>query len=116
MAKYQTIHIGEFSYTTPAIPNKKDILFWNKPKEEQYWLREQFPQLFLDYIPQYTEFDREVTQYDDEGLLRYLSVEDSILVYDLLLQERDRRRNGVWFMNDGEPSYMTGSHYFLLQW
>ncbi len=116
MAKTQTHQIGEHTYITPSIPNKKDILFSDKPKEEQFWLREQYPQLFLDYIPQYTEFDREATQYDDEGLLKSLSQEDSRLVYDLLLQERDRRRNGVWFMNNGEITYMTGSHYFMLQW
>ncbi|NBU25900.1 MAG: hypothetical protein EBS39_09860, partial [Gammaproteobacteria bacterium] len=31
-------------------------------------------------------------------------------------QEFERRRNGVWFYNNGEPTYITGDHYMLLQW
>ena len=116
MAKTQKHYIGEHVYETPPIPNKRDILFWDKPKEEQYWLRQDFPQLFLDYIPEHTEFDKDATQYDNDGLLKSLNVEDSILIYNLLIQERDRRKNGVCFMNNGEPTYLTGSHYFLLQW
>lgn len=114
--KTQTHLIGEHTYVTPPIPKKTDILFWDKPKEEQCWLRMEYPQLFLDYIPQYTEFDREATQYDDEGLLKSLNTEDSKIIYDLLIQERNRRRDGVWFMNNGEPTYITGSHYFTMQW
>jgi hypothetical protein len=29
-------------------------------------------------------------------------------------REWDRRVNGFWFMNDGEPTYITGQHYFML--
>lgn len=116
MAKQQTqIHlIGEFKYETPPIPSKKEILFWDKPKEEQYWLRPSFPQLFYDYVPNYTEFDKDATLYDDEGLLKSLNLEDSKTVYDILIQERERRLNGIWFMNNGEPCYLTGSNYFTL--
>ena len=31
-------------------------------------------------------------------------------------QEYKRRRNGVWFYNNGVPTYITGNHYFFLQW
>lgn len=115
-AKTQSHYIGEHIFTTPSIPHKKDILFWDKPKEEQFWLRQEYPQLFMDYIPGYTEFDKEATQYDVTGLLKTLNVEDSTVVYNILIQERDRRRNGIWFMNFGEAVYLTGSHYFMLQW
>ena len=32
------------------------------------------------------------------------------------LQERelDRRTDGCWFLNDGDPTYLTGDHYFFL--
>lgn len=110
----QTHQIGEHKYLTPSIPNKKEIMFWDKQKEDQFWLREEYHQLFVDYVPGYTEFDKEATQYDDKGLLKSLNVEDSNFVYNLLIRERDRRREGIWFMNNGEPVYLTGSHYFLL--
>ena len=31
-------------------------------------------------------------------------------------KEWDRRDNGYWFMCNGEPTYITGSHYFYLNW
>jgi hypothetical protein len=36
--------------------------------------------------------------------------------YDYIDQEFDRRDQGFWFSNDGEPTYITGSHYMYLQW
>lgn len=30
--------------------------------------------------------------------------------------EFDRRDEGFWFMNNGTPTYITGSHYMYLQW
>jgi len=36
--------------------------------------------------------------------------------YDLIDQEFKRRDEGFWFMNDGQPTYITGSHYMYLQW
>lgn len=35
---------------------------------------------------------------------------------EFIRKEFDRRRNGVWFMNNGEPTYITGHHYMFLQW
>ena len=31
-------------------------------------------------------------------------------------EEWDRRENGYWFFNHGVPTYITGDHYFYLQW
>src|SRR6056300_907361 len=31
-------------------------------------------------------------------------------------EEFQRRRDGVWFYNQGTPTYITGRHYMLLQW
>ena len=31
-------------------------------------------------------------------------------------REFDRRENGHWFVNNGVPTYVTGSHYMYLQW
>lgn len=31
-------------------------------------------------------------------------------------EEFDRRENGFWFMNNGEPTYVSGSYYMYLQW
>ena len=31
-------------------------------------------------------------------------------------REFDRRENGYWFYNNGEPTYITGNHYYYIQW
>jgi len=36
--------------------------------------------------------------------------------YDFIDEEFKRRDEGFWFINDGEPTYITGSHYMYLQW
>lgn len=35
---------------------------------------------------------------------------------DLIESEFDKRENGHWFMNNGKPTYITGTHYMYLQW
>ena len=36
--------------------------------------------------------------------------------YDYINEEFKRRDEGFWFMNNGKPTYITGSHYMYLQW
>jgi hypothetical protein len=36
--------------------------------------------------------------------------------YDYIDEEFKRRDEGFWFMNNSEPTYITGSHYMYLQW
>ena len=36
--------------------------------------------------------------------------------YPYIDQEFKRRDEGFWFMNKGEPTYLTGSYYMYLQW
>lgn len=35
---------------------------------------------------------------------------------DYIQAEFENRENGHWFMNNGVPTYITGSHYMYLQW
>jgi hypothetical protein len=35
---------------------------------------------------------------------------------DYIEGEFDRRDNGYWFINNGSPTYITGTHYMYLQW
>lgn len=109
--------IGEHSVNIPDAPrNKKEILFFDLPKSKQRWLRIEFPEIFLKFIPNYTVLNSDSTYVDDKGLLASLNVEDSTIVIDLVLQEKHRRENGVHFYNNGKIDYLTGSHYYMLQW
>ena len=35
---------------------------------------------------------------------------------DYIEGEFDKRDNGYWFINNGKPTYITGTHYMYLQW
>jgi hypothetical protein len=35
---------------------------------------------------------------------------------EYILKEFKRRREGVWFMNNGEAVYLTPEHYMGMQW
>jgi len=36
--------------------------------------------------------------------------------YDYIDEEFKRRDEGFWFMNNGKPTWITGTHYMYLQW
>jgi hypothetical protein len=111
----RTVQLGEHTFTPPAIPKKEDILFYSLPKKDQHWRRQtDFPDEFYDYNP-LTRINADITQYTD-GLLVSLSRKDTDTLIELRERELKRRREGIWFMNNGNPTYLTGDHYFFLQW
>lgn len=76
--------------------------------KEQHWERIALPEWYKD-----------VTKKEDEYLKK--RKEDDPPFYDeryeeYKRQEWGRRLNGFWFMNHGEPVYVTGFYYMLLQW
>lgn len=125
------IIIGEHCYVLPAMPKKNEFLYHKEKKADQYWRRQtDLPKIFYDWHDEQTpegigvELDAKITKYNDGGQLIALSKEDTTLLFDTVaengkegLQEREyrRRREGVWFFNNGEPTYLTGNHYAILQ-
>lgn len=89
--KGKMIVLDNLKIILPKPPaNKKNILFHNHKKEDQYWRRLDVP----------------------KGLIP----ENEELYADFILKEFKRRREGVWFFNNGEPTYLTPAHYMGLQW
>lgn len=108
------IPVGEHVFTTPPIPAKKDILFSHKKKEDQYWVRvDDFPDFFYAWHGE-VETDAETTKWEGKHLVR-LSREDTDVLISYREREIHRMINGIWFMNNGVPTYLTGGHYFALQ-
>ena len=92
--------VGEgYQCWLPPKPNNELILYNNLPREEQYWRREPLPDFYME-----RSFEEE-----EKGTL------DTILER-FRRREWHRRRWGVWFYNDGIPTYITGHHYWYLQW
>ena len=85
-SKGKTININGLDISLPKKP--KSILFSKKKKENQKW-------------------ERDNTNWEFLG-----SKEKE----EFVSREFDRRINGVWFMNNGIPTYITGNHYYYLQW
>lgn len=94
--------IGDLFIALPKKPSKSKILFSDKPKRDQYWTR----------IPVPEELERIKSM--DEWLEKPKEFRNKYSSY--IEQEFVRRREGVWFMNNGEATYITGRHYMFLQW
>lgn len=73
----------------------------SKPSE-QYWERHDIPKE-LDKIQSIFQWNEKPTDFKGKWV-------------DYIEQEFDYREQGFWFMNNGRPCYITGSHYMYLQW
>lgn len=83
----------------------REILSRSSIPEEQYWDRNAFLNLPENYEAKKKKEKRLQEQdpdYFDEELETYRA------------REWGRRLNGVWFMNNGKPHYLTGTNYFFL--
>ena len=86
-----------------ALPKQpKEVYACSKNKEEQKW--KQFP-ANPDFKRIKTVFDWQT--YPDDFKEKH---------YGYIDEEFKRREEGFWFMNNGEPTYITGTHYMYLQW
>ena len=86
----------------PKKPKRSEILFHDKPKGLQMWQR----------IPMPEELQR--IRSMDEWFEKPSEFRNKFRTY--VEKEFQRRRDGVWFYNNGIPTYITGRHYMFLQW
>ena len=96
------INISSLDIQLPVKPPNSKILFHEKKKEDQKWERQDLPKEL-----------RKIKSMDE-----WLDMPDVFRnqYQNYIKQEYERRRKGVWFYNNGEPTYITGNHYFFLQW
>lgn len=111
------ITLGEHQWQLPPAPLSQDqVLFSKEVPRNQYWRRQtDFPRFFYGWDYE-TKLFAEHTLWADSGELLSLNRMDSKRLLELRDRELQRRINGVWFMNNGELTYLTGGHYFMLQW
>lgn len=91
------------SSVTGAV-EKTDVLKRSTNKSEQYWERTPLPEGWNK--KRKIEIDKQRT--DEDFVDRELE--------DFREQEWRRRLCGVWFYNNGVPTYITGEHYMYLNW
>lgn len=79
-------------FTTPPMPEKSEILFYDKKKPDQKWERWNI----------YAQYEQAATQEEKSRIV---------------IEDIKRRQNGLWIYINGEPTYLTGDHYFyLMHW
>ena len=94
------INISGLHIALPPTPKK---CFQRHTKaSEQYWQRTQMPK-DLNKIQSIFQWNDKPKEFKDKWV-------------DYIEQEFDYREQGFWFMNNGKPTYITGSHYMYLQW
>ncbi len=98
----EVIEISGLEIQLPAVPSDAEILFAGLPKNQQYWRRTEMPKELssIRSMDEWAESPREFRQKHTPFIQR----------------EFKRRREGVWFYNQGVPTYITGRHYMMLQW
>lgn len=76
--------------------------------KEQKWERTPLPGWYKEVQKRWKAYEKKRKEDDPEFY------DEQLEAYKK--QEWDRRLNGYWFMNNGQPIYLTGSHYLYLQW
>jgi len=89
------ISIEGLTIALPLLP--KDIIKRSDKRSEQYWEREELPNQ-LDKIQSIFQWNDMPSDFKNKWV-------------DYIESEFDRREYGAWFMNNGDPTYITGSHY-----
>lgn len=93
------ITIYNTEITLPDQPPLEEIEDWGMPKEEQYWRRMKLPAIFA------------TIKRDDAGNIELTPEQETFCNREL-----ERIKNGFWFLNNGEPTYITGRNYYYLQY
>jgi hypothetical protein len=96
----QILNINGLKVALPATP--KDIYKRSSKKAEQYWEPFEYPKQ-LQKIRSIFQWNQAPKEFKTQWV-------------DYIESEFDRREYGFWFMNNGEPTYITGTHYMYLQW
>ena len=96
----EVIEIQNLKIGLPLAP--KECLQRHKKAEEQYWERRELP-TELSRIQSIFQWNEKPTEFKNRWV-------------DYIEKEFDYREDGCWFMNNGVPTYITGSHYMYLQW
>lgn len=75
---------------------------------DQFWERTPLPHWYKAKIKEEDNYEKIRKEgekpYYDEKLEEYKK------------EQWDRRLNGMWFLNNGVPTYITGPHYMYMQW
>jgi hypothetical protein len=96
----EIVNIQGLTIALPLAP--KECYQRSKTPSQQYWEREELPKE-LSKIQSIFHWNEMPTEFKDRWV-------------DYIEGEFNRREDGMWFMNNNIPTYITGAHYMYLQW
>jgi len=96
----QVYNINGINVALPSV--HKSVQKRSNKKEEQYWERQELPRE-LEKIQSTFQWNDMPVQFKNKWV-------------DYIEKQFDYREQGHWFMNNGKPTYITGAHWFYLQW
>lgn len=99
----QIIEIGGLNIALPSTP--KSIRFDDIPQRDQKWSRYKVHDELMKFDKYYGK-EKNIESKINEVFLRRKGFIDS---------DFKKIEEGDWFMNDGEPIYISGGYYFFLQ-
>ena len=86
-----------------ALPEAtKDVQKRSVKKEEQFWEASEYPKE-LTKIKSVFDWEKYPSNFKEKW-------------YEYIDKEFEKREEGFWFYNNGNPTYITGTHYMYLQW
>jgi hypothetical protein len=94
------ININGLKIALPSTPKK--VHKRSTKRSEQYWEVSEYPKQ-LQKIKSIFQWNESPKDFKSSWV-------------DYIEQEFDRRDDGYWFYNNGNPTYITGTHYMYLQW
>ena len=98
----QFVEVQGLKIALPSTPD--DVFKRSEDTDEQYWERTAFPD------------DKIASKLRSVSMVSLLPPQQKYEWEDFIIEQWDRRDEGFWFMCNGVPTYITGSHYFYLQW
>jgi hypothetical protein len=94
-SKGEVITLCDVDITIPKKPVKRKILSASTKKVDQKWVRQEMPETFY--------WEKPEEEYTEEEMA-------------FIEEDFERRLNGTWIMIEGKPTYITGTHYYYIQW
>ena len=94
------LYINGLQIALPGQPKK--VYKRSTKKDEQYWESSEYPRA-LRSIATIFSWNETSNEFKERWI-------------PFIEEEFNRRESGFWFYNNGNPTYITGSHYMYLQW
>src|SRR5688500_5388694 len=101
-----TVHI-------PPIPPRHLILNHDLKRSDQFWRRTPMPKYWEERRAEEAYHQEMEMKLVEEGSIPRVRYFDKVLE-TYRRQEWMRRTYGIYFYNNGMPTYLTGSHYIFL--